>query len=600
MKTAVQSSITSIEELRPSKNLSPILSLFKYLAPYKYYLICMIIALIITSSSVLILSQSASYVIDYGISKSDGHMLNQSILFFILVSLVLSIATAIRFFLITMVGELVIRDIREDIYKQILRLSPHFYESNKSGEILSRLTTDTTLLQTIIGSSLSMAMRNTVMFVGSMIMLFISSLKLTMMIAIVIPLIVFPIVFLGRKMRKFSKISQDRVADLSATSEETIGFIKAIQAYTRERYQIDAFKAQLQEVIKTATGRITARAILVAIAMILAFGAIGFILWVGGHDVVEGVISPGKLSSFIFLSIICAATMTSLAEVSGDLHKAAGASERIAEFLSIHPDISNATDAIDLSAHRSGEIEFKNVTFFYPAKQNHAALENVSFKVNAGKTFALVGESGSGKTTILQLLLRFYDINHGKILIDGMSTKKVTLESLRDQFAYVGQDPVIFSTTVYDNIAYGRDNATFAEIIEAAKAAAALDFIEKLPNKFDTFLGEKGVRLSGGQKQRLSIARAILRNPKILLLDEATSALDSRNERVVQSALDVLMKNRTTIVVAHRISTIINADTILVLKDGKIIESGSHNELLQRKGEYQKIASMAMLKDDAS
>lgn len=575
-------------------NIKSLRYLFKYLSPYKGKLYCMMVALIITSSSILLLSKSVEYVIDNGLSHKNAEMLDKSLLYFISIILVLSIATCVRFFLITLVGELVIRDIRRDVYNQILRLSPSFYETNKSGEILARLTTDTTLLQSIIGSNLSFAMRNALMFVGSIAMLIISNTKLTALMSFVIPLVVVPILFFGRKMRKYSKISQDKVADISAVSEETIGFIKTIQAYAREEFEKLNFENKLTQSILTAIQRIKVRSILTAVIIALAFGAITIVLWVGGYDVLSGRISPGELSSFILLSIICATSLAALSEAAGELQKAAGASQRLIEFLRIKPDIADTKNTIILSDNTAGIIEFQNVTFSYPSKEQKPSLKHVSFKVEKGKTIALVGKSGAGKTTILQLILRFYNTKEGSILFDGINISGIQLQSLREQFAYVSQDPVVFSASAYQNILYGKPQSSLDQVKEAAKAAAALDFIEKLPNGFDTFLGEKGVRISGGERQRIAIARAILKNPKILLLDEATSALDSHNEKLVQKALDHLMENRTTIVIAHRLSTIMNADKIIVLHEGQIIEQGTHKELINNGGEYEKLANATL------
>ncbi|KIE05892.1 ABC efflux transporter permease/ATP-binding protein [Candidatus Jidaibacter acanthamoeba] len=576
-----------------SKNIKSLKYLIKYIKPYKYQVFLMIIALIFTSSSVLIIGRSLQYVIDSGLSQHNPAMLDRALIYLICTILVLAFSTAARYYLITLVGEKAIADIRRDIYHQILRLSPSFYESNKSGEILSRMTTDTTLLQTVIGTSLSMAMRNFLMLIGGVILLITTSPKLAGMMGLVIPLVILPIVFFGKKMRIYSKLSQDKVAEVSAHTEETITGIKTIQAYTHEDEEKIIFRNKLGEVIDTSLKRIKSRAFLISIVISLVFGSIGLILWVGGHQVLDGTLTPGELSSFIFLAVVAAGAFGALAETMGDLQKAAGATERLVEFLGIAPEIVSSKDAILLS-NFTGAIKVEDLTFYYPSKKSKASLENISLTIAPNKVTAIVGESGAGKSTIFQLLLRFYDTERGKILLDGTDIKDIQLENLRLQFAYVSQDPLIFSTSAYENILYGNPKASYEEVINASKAAAALEFIEKLPNGFDTYLGEKGVRLSGGQKQRIAIARAFLKNPKVLLLDEATSSLDSKNEKLVQQALENIMQNRTTIIIAHRLSTVRNANTIYVLKEGKLVEHGTHDELITANGEYNRLVRIQL------
>ena len=552
--------------------------IWHYLSPYRGKLFIALIALLLSSSSVLLLTKSFGYFIDEMINEGGSGALNIGLTSFLIVVFILAISTSIRFRFITIIGEYAIRDIRKDIYKKILDLSPGFYESNKSGDILSRLTVDTTILQSAIDSSISIAARNLVMLVGCIIMLLLSSWKLTLTIIIAVPMIVAPIIFFVRRIRKLSKKAQEEVANIASASEETVNFIRIIQAYNQEQKQIQYFNQQLQNAIIASNARINARAFLTALIMILAFGAISIILWIGMQDVLNGNMSSGDLSSFMILSVVCASTVAALTEVISQIQRAAGASDRIADFLSTKPDIQSKANANVMPNDIKGVVEFKNVNFSYPSNQEKLTLNNISFKVEPGSMLALVGESGAGKSTIMQVLLRFYDINSGSIEIDGYNIQDVTLNSLRNNFAYVGQDPVIFSTSVIENILYGSPDASKEDAINAAKAAAALEFIEKMPYGMDTFLGEKGARLSGGQKQRISIARAILRKSKILLLDEATSALDSKNEQLIQEAIQSLVKDRTTIVIAHRLSTIKNADYVITLQDGKIIQNTKKEE----------------------
>lgn len=578
--------------MKPTKTYN-LLQVSSYLKPYKLMLFGVFISLIITSAAVLFISRGVKIFIDEGISGNNSEMLDQSLFFLFGIIIVLASFTFLRFFLITWTGEKVIADLRRDIYNQMLRLSPGYYERNSTGEVLAYIIADTSLLLTVIGSSLSVALRNAVLFVGGIAMLVFTSKKLTLMILVLIPIVIAPIMLLGRKLRKLSKESQDKVGELSAISEQTISGLKTIQAYVRESKEIETFSNKIKEQMALTLKRISLRGAVTMTVITLVFGGIGFILWIGGHQVLDGNLTAGELTAFIYISIVCAGAIAALSEVYSELEKAAGATERIFDFLSVKPTIFDAPDAVELPDYFSGQIEFNNVTFFYESNPNRAALKKVSFTIEPKKITALVGKSGAGKSTIFMLLERFYDIQDGEITFDSMDIKKIKLANLRSQFAYVSQDAVIFSGSAYDNILYGKPTATRAEVVQAAIAANALEFIEKMPEGFDTFLGEKGVRLSGGQKQRIAIARAILNDPKILLLDEATSSLDSENEQLVQKALANLMKDRTTIVIAHRLSTVINADRIIVLDKGKIIESGTHTELIQKdSGVYKSLAKL--------
>ena len=580
--------------MKDKKNKSyNLIHLAPYMKPYKSMLFGVLVSLILTSAAVLFISRGVKIFIDEGITAHNAAVLDQSLFFLLGVIIVLALFTFLRFFLITWTGEKVIADLRRDIYQHMLRLSPGFYEKNSAGEVLAYIVSDTTLLLNIIGSSLSMAMRNIVLFVGGVAMLIFTSKKLTLMILILIPIVIAPIMILGKKLRALSKKSQDKVGELSAISEQTVSAIKTIQAYVREEKEADHFSNKIKEQMALTLKRITLRGLVTMSIITLVFGGIGCILWVGGHQVLDGNITAGELTAFIYISIVCAGAIAALSEVYGEIDKAAGATERIFDFLATKPTIFDAADAVNIDNNFQGNISFKDVTFFYESNPTKAALKKLSFDILPGKITALVGKSGAGKSTIFMLLERFYDIQDGQILFDETDIKKIKLADLRSQFAYVSQDAVIFSGTAYENILYGKPTATREEVTQAAKAANALEFIEKMPEGFDTFLGEKGVRLSGGQKQRIAIARAILNDPKILLLDEATSSLDSENEQLVQKALANLMQGRTTVVIAHRLSTVINADNIIVLDKGKIVESGTHSQLIEKdNGIYKSLAKL--------
>lgn len=573
-----------------------------YLRPYRRETISAFIALIFSSSSVLMLSQSVRHVIDGGISTCNEEMLINTVLKTFGIVIILGLATAFRFFFITSVGEKVTADIRKKINDKILSLSPSFFEVNRSGDLLSQLSGDTVMMYNIVSSSLSVMARNIVMLIGGMILLLSTSLKLTAIIALVIPILVLIVVLMGRTTKKLSRKSQDKVSELTSITDEIIHNIKTIQSYAKEEVEKDKFEAKLLETIKVSLDRISSRAVLTFMLIVGIFSTVGIVLWIGSADVIRGELSPGQLSSFVFLTIICGASMVSLSETLNNIQKASGVSERIAEFLAKEPEIQNCHGALKIieidvfnvamsddpshSLHRFKDITFKNVTFCYPSKPDTPVLKDLSIVFPAGKTTALVGKSGAGKSTIFQLLLRFYNVNSGSILYHDVDIAKMDLHDLRSEFAYVSQDPAIFSASIYDNIAYSDPSATKERVYMAAEAAAATEFIEKLPEGFETFVGEKGVRLSGGQKQRIAIARAILKNPNILLLDEATSSLDSHNESLVQKGLNNLVKNRTCILIAHRLSTIKNTDNIIVIRDGQVCEQGNHDELMALNGYY--------------
>jgi ATP-binding cassette subfamily B protein len=481
---------------------------------------------------------------------------------------------------------------RKAVFDHIIGLSPGFFEITRTGEVVSRLTTDTTLLQVVVGSSVSIALRNMLLIVGGMVMLFVTSTKLTLLVLAVVPLVVAPIVIFGRKVRRLSRISQDKVADVGAEASEALYGIRTVQAFAHEPYDRQSFGARTEEAFGTALLRIRWRAVMTGLVILLVFGSISVVLWVGGADVVAGRISPGQLLAFVFYAIALAAALGAVSEVMGDLQRAAGAMERIGELLATNPTVVAPTNPRSLPQPAKGAVSFERVTFCYPSRPTIAALDNFTLDVKPGERVAIVGPSGAGKTTVMQLLLRFYDPDFGTIRFDGVDIRDLDPAALRRAIGVVPQDPTIFGTSARDNIRYARPDASDTDVRAAAVAAHAFDFLERLPQGLDTFLGERGVRLSGGQRQRIAIARAILRNPALLLLDEATSALDAESERIVQAALDEVMRDRTTIVIAHRLATVLKADRIVVMDKGRIDAIGTHAELTKQGGLYAYLAAL--------
>nr|WP_051548192.1 ABC transporter transmembrane domain-containing protein [Sneathiella glossodoripedis] len=568
-----------------------LLDLYRFVKPYKLQFAGAMIALVIASASLLLIGQAIRLLLDHGFSAGSEN-LNQYFLGLMVVVVGLAFASFARYYLVSWIGERVISDIRSAVFSHILKLNPAFFEMTRTGEVLSRLTTDTTLIQTVIGSSVSVALRNILSFVGGLALLIYTSPKLAGMVLLVVPFIVLPIIVFGRKVRKLSTVNQDSIARVSSTADETLRAIQTSQAYTHEELDRKTFSESVEESFRIAIKRIRARAWLTAIVILLVFGAIDFVLWSGATDVVNGKMSPGTLGSFVFYAIVVAGSMGSLSEIWGELQRAAGASERLMELLNQKPQITAPENPQVVGTKLVSGIAFKNVGFHYPTRENLPALEEFTLDIAPGETVALVGPSGAGKTTVFQLLLRFYDPQSGHIEINGVDIAKASPTEVRALTGLVPQDPVIFADTARNNILYGRPDATEAEVIEAAKSAAAMDFIEQLPHGLDTQFGERGITLSGGQKQRIAIARAILRDPQILLLDEATSALDAESEHAVQGALVNLMKGRTTLVIAHRLATVLSADRIIVIDNGKIVAQGTHEELMQEDSLYAKLAKL--------
>jgi ATP-binding cassette subfamily B protein len=562
-----------------------------FIAPYKKAAFGAFAALLVSSTTTLAIGGGLRGVIDRGFQAHDPAMLDHTLLLMFVAILVLAAATYSRFSLVSWLGERVVADLRRAVYDRILTLGPGFFEVTRSGDILSRLTADTSVLQVVVGSSLSVALRNVVMLIGGMAMMLLTSARLSGMVAIGIPVVVAPIVFFGRKVRLLSRASQDRVGDVSAYAEETIYGIRTVQAFGHEDIDRAAFNAEVEQALKAAMKRIRVRALLTAIVITLVLSAIGLMLWVGGHDVLNGSLSAGQLSAFVFFAVIVAFAAGAISEVVGDLQRAAGASERIFDLLAETPSIVAPVRPIALPAPK-GELAFNHVTFAYPSRPQSPALSDISFAIKSGERVAIVGPSGAGKTTLFQLALRFYDPQEGAVLLDGIDIRTADPKDVRARIGIVPQDPVIFSADAWHNIGYSNANATRDEILSAAKAAHADEFLAALPEGYDSYLGEKGVRLSGGQKQRIAIARAILRNPSLLLLDEATSALDAESERLVQDALGKLMQNRTTLIIAHRLATVTNADRILVLDTGKLVATGTHASLVNEGGLYARLAAL--------
>jgi len=574
------------------RNLAPLLRLLHFLRPYRWQILGASIALVVSSATVLLLGQGVRHIVDQGLRAGDAHLLDRTVEALLAIVAVLAVSTYCRFSLVSWIGERVVADLRVAVFDRIVALSPAYFETTKTGEILSRLTTDTTLLQTVVGSSVSMALRNLLILIGGLIMLVVTSAKLAALVLVIVPAVVVPILFFGRRVRSLSRRSQDRIADVGAYAEEMINAIRTVQAFTHEPLDRARFAARVQESFSVAIARIRVRALLTAIVILLAFGAVAFVLWVGGYDVIEGRMTGGQLSAFVFYAVLTAFAVGTISEVFGDLQRAAGATERLLELLATEPAITVPARPAALPEPAQGRVALDAITFFYPSRPDRPALDAVSLAVAPGETVALVGPSGAGKTTVFQLLLRFYDPARGHVRVDGVDVATVDPASLRRRVGVVAQDPVIFSGSAWENIRYGQPDADDAEVRAAAEAAAATEFLDRLPDGFDTFLGEKGVRLSGGQRQRIAIARAILRNPPILLLDEATSALDAESERAVQQALARLAAGRTTLVIAHRLATVLKANRIVVMDEGRVVAQGAHHDLIRQGGLYARLAAL--------
>jgi ATP-binding cassette subfamily B protein len=582
---------------RQKSTIATLKGLLPFLMPYKKQFALAGIALLLAAGSTLAIPYAFKQMIDLGFGAAGKQSTTHIDLYFLAlfgVASVLAIATAARFYMVSWLGERVTADLRSAVYRHVVTQSPEFFETTQTGEVLSRLTTDTTLIQTLVGTSISMALRNALLFMGGLVMLFVTSVKLSSIIIVMLAAVVLPIVLFGRRVRALSRDSQDRVADASALAGEILNAMPTVQAFTHEKKEASRFGTSIERAFSAAMRRIRARSMLTMMAILLVFGAIVFVLWLGAHAVIEGRMTAGELGQFILYATIVAGAIGALSEVLGEAQRAAGAAERLLELLAVRSPIQSPLHPVALPPRtaQGASLSLHHVGFHYPSRPQSAALSDLTLDIGAGETVAIVGPSGAGKTTLFQLLLRFYDPQHGSILLDGVDIRQIDLHTLRDAIGVVPQDTIIFSANAMENIRYGRSDASDDDVIAAAKQAAAHEFIARLPEGYRSFLGERGVRLSGGQRQRIAIARALLKNPPLLLLDEATSALDAESERLVQAALEAAMVGRTTLVIAHRLATVQRADRIIVMEHGRIIESGTHASLVSRGGLYASLAAL--------
>ncbi|MBV48392.1 ABC transporter transmembrane domain-containing protein [Sulfitobacter sp.] len=579
------------EERKKSRKLGALRALVPFVHPYRPLMIAAILALMITAMISLTLPLAVRRVID-NFGSGETELLDQYFVAALVIAALLALGTGLRYALVTRFGERVVADIRKAVFDRVIGMSPEFYEKIMTGEVLSRITTDTTVILSVIGSSVSIALRNLLIVTGGLVFMLLTSAKLAAMVLLIVPVVIVPILILGRRLRVMSRENQDWIAASSGNASESLGAVQTVQAFTNETASRAQFARLTESSYDAAQRRIKTRAVMTVIVIFLVFAGVVGVLWMGARDVRAGDMTPGALVQFVIYAVMVAGGVAALSEIWGELQRAAGATERLVELLNTTDSVKDPVDSAALPAPVAGRIAFENVQFAYPARPAAPALNGINLVINPGETIAFVGPSGAGKTTIIQLILRFYDPSSGRITLDGVDLREVARDVFRRSVALVPQDPVIFATSARENIRFGRPDATDAEIVIAAKAAAADTFISELPDGYDSYLGERGVMLSGGQKQRIAIARAILRDAPVLLLDEATSALDAESERAVQAAVDKLSADRTTLIVAHRLATVKKADRIVVMEAGQIIDTGTHDELVSKGGLYARLARL--------
>jgi ATP-binding cassette subfamily B protein len=583
--------MNATDEREKSKKISGLSALWPFMLPYRLLMAAAIFALVLTAMISLALPLAVRRVID-NFGTADGTILDQYFLAAIAIAALLALGTGLRYALVTRLGERVVADIRKAVFDRVIGMSPSFYENIMTGEVLSRITTDTTLILSVIGSSVSIALRNMLIFVGGLVLMMLTSAKLTALVLLIVPAVIIPILVLGRRLRVISRENQDWIAASSGSASEALTAVQTVQAFTHEKISRRQFSDVTEQSYNAAKRRIATRAAMTMIVIFLIFTGVIGVLWIGANDVRADVMSSGALIQFVIYAVMVAGAVAALSEIWGELQRAAGATERLIELLQTVDSVQDQEVPLSLAKPVRGRIQFENVTFSYPARPAVKALDEVDLMIEPGETVAFVGPSGAGKTTIIQMILRFYDPQTGRILLDGHALSDLGRDAFREHIALVPQDPVIFATSARENIRFGRPDATDAQIETAAKAAAAHEFIQSLPEGYDSPLGERGVMLSGGQKQRIAIARAILRDAPVLLLDEATSALDAESEVLVQAAVDSLSADRTTLIVAHRLATVKKADRIVVLDAGRIVASGKHDELVADGGLYARLARL--------